>query len=114
MTPPNTRPAPRRAAVLAYIATHPGASNREIALGAGAIDEGQLSKLLSRAEFLGLVVDRRSPHSPGAPRQWHLTAQGELAGAEAMPRLDSWSTTATSPASGPATVDVVVGAGGEA
>ncbi len=91
MTPPSTRSAPRRAAVLAYIAQNPGASNREIAIGAGAIDEGQVSKLLSRAEFLGLVVDRRSPHTPGAPRQWHLTPQGELIGAEAPSRAESWS-----------------------
>ena len=89
---PSTRSAPRRAAVLAYIAAHPGASNREIAVGAGSIDEGQLSKLLSRAEFLGLVVDHRSPHTPGAARQWHLTPQGEIAGAEAPLQVESWST----------------------
>lgn len=106
MTPASTRPAPRRAAVLAYIAQNPGASNREIAIGAGAIDEGQVSKLLSRAEFLGLIVDRRSPHTPGAPRQWHLTPQAELSGAEAPPQAESWG------AEG-GTLDVV-GAAGEA
>jgi hypothetical protein len=62
-------------------------------MGAGSIDEGQLSKLLSRAEFLGLIVDRRSPDTPGAPRQWHLTAEDEpLTSAEAPPPAEDWST----------------------
>lgn len=104
MTPPSTRSAPRRAAVLAYIAQNPGASNREIAIGAGAIDEGQVSKLLSRAEFLGLVVDRRNPHTPGAPRQWHLTTQGELIGSEGPPQAERWS-------AGAGTLDAVGAAG---
>jgi hypothetical protein len=90
MTPPLTRPAPRRAAVLTYIAGHPGASNREIAIGAGSIDEGQLSKLLSRAEFLGLIVDRRSPDTPGAPRQWHLADENEPTDIEVPQQAEGW------------------------
>ena len=78
--------------VLDYIATHPGASNREIAQGAGAIDEGQLSKLLRRAQDLGLIVDRRDPRLQGAAREWHLTPDGESTRAEAQ----ATATTATS------------------
>jgi DNA-binding MarR family transcriptional regulator len=96
--------------VLAYIAEHPGASNREIAIGAGSIDEGQLSKLLSRAEFLGLVVDRRSLDTPGAPRQWHLTPQGELVAVEAPTPVEDWSAGANAlDAVGPPAAEPAIG-----
>lgn len=91
-----TRSAPRRVAVLTYIAAHPGASNREIAAGAGTIDEGQLSKLLRRAESLGLVIDRRNPELAGAAREWHLTDQGEsicTAARQAATAATGWTDT---------------------
>jgi AcrR family transcriptional regulator len=62
--------------VLAVIAAHPGASNREIAEGSGIVDQGQISKLLSRLAGLGLIDNRGGGQPYGAANQWHLTALG--------------------------------------
>ncbi len=63
--------------VLSVIGETPGASNRQVADFAGITDQGQISKLLSRLEALGLL-DNRVPGQPtGEPNQWHLTPQGE-------------------------------------
>lgn len=67
--------------VLEVIATwdrqKPGPSNREIAEAAGIKDEGQISKLLTRLEDLGLtVVTGRGRHIPGEPYAWSLTVKG--------------------------------------
>ncbi len=67
----------RTVRVLAVIAEQPGASNREVAGGAGVSDQGQISKLLTRLESLGLV-ENTSPGQPsGEPNQWHLTPHGQ-------------------------------------
>ena len=49
----------RTVRVLTFIGEHPGASNREIAEGAGIADQGQISKLLTRLERLELGAQYR-------------------------------------------------------
>jgi AcrR family transcriptional regulator len=66
----------RTMVVLAVIAEHPGASNREIAEGSGIVDQGQISKLLSRLAGLGLIENSGAGQPYGAANQWHLTAVG--------------------------------------
>lgn len=71
--------------VLSAIADYPGASNREVADRAGIVDQGQISKLLSRlqaAEMIVKIADGRP--SRGAPNSWGLTERGEALLAIAM------------------------------
>jgi AcrR family transcriptional regulator len=67
----------RTVRVLTAIREHPGASNREVADGAGIADQGQISKLLSRLEGLGLIQNVDQAQSKGAPNEWRLTERGE-------------------------------------
>ena len=67
----------RTACVLSAIAGHPGASNREVANLAGVVDQGQISKLLSRLERLELIVNVGQGGFRGAPNAWTLTPRGE-------------------------------------
>jgi AcrR family transcriptional regulator/DNA-binding MarR family transcriptional regulator len=67
----------RTVRVLSAIREHPGASNREVADGAGIADQGQISKLLSRLERLDLIENVDQAQSKGAPNEWHLTVRGE-------------------------------------
>ncbi len=67
----------RTACVLSAIAEHPGASNREVANLAGIVDQGQISKLLSRLERLGLIANVGKGGFRGAPNAWTLTPRGE-------------------------------------
>jgi hypothetical protein len=62
--------------VLSFIAEHPGASNREIAKGSGVLDQGQISRLLTRLARLGLAenLGRRPEHV--AMNAWRLTPRG--------------------------------------
>jgi AcrR family transcriptional regulator/DNA-binding MarR family transcriptional regulator len=62
--------------VLETIATHPGVSNRGVGERAGASDQGQISKLLTRLERLGLVVNTGVGHAKGEPNAWSLTPVG--------------------------------------
>ena len=66
----------RTVRVLMVIATHPDASNRQIASEAGISDQGQVSKLLARLEHLGLIYNRGLGPVKGAPNAWQLTARG--------------------------------------
>ena len=66
----------RTVRVLGVIAARPGGSNREIADGAGVIDQGQISKLLARLDGLGLVENRGEGQMKGAANAWHLTLKG--------------------------------------
>lgn len=66
----------RTVRVLMVIGSGPGASNREIAAEAGISDQGQVSKLLTRLESLGLVRNDGVGHAKGAPNAWVLTARG--------------------------------------
>ncbi len=62
--------------VLAAVAATPGASNREVADGAGVHDQGQISKLLARLERLGLVHNHGDGQPRGEPNSWMLTPRG--------------------------------------
>ncbi len=66
----------RTVRVLIAIASGPGASNREIATGAGISDQGQVSKLLTRLEHLGLIDNQGAGPAKGAPNAWTLTPKG--------------------------------------
>jgi AcrR family transcriptional regulator len=66
----------RTTRVLLAIGAHPGASNRGVADSAGIRDQGQVSKLLSRLEQLGLIHNGGDPVAKGEPNAWMLTARG--------------------------------------
>jgi AcrR family transcriptional regulator len=70
------RPTYRTQMVLAAVGEHPGASNREVSVGAQVQDQGQISKLLARLEGLGLLQNTGG-HSHGVPYAWHLTPRGQ-------------------------------------
>jgi len=63
--------------VLSAIAAYPGASNREVADRAGIVDQGQISKLLSRLQRRQLVANNGEGRTRGAPNAWQLTERGE-------------------------------------
>ncbi len=67
----------RTGRVLQAIARYPGASNREIAERAGIVDQGQISKLLSRLQEAGVIANQSEGTSRGAPNAWRLTEHGE-------------------------------------
>ena len=67
----------RTARVLGCIALTPGASNRAVAERAGIADQGQVSKLLTRLERLGLIVNQGLGHAKGEPNAWSLTDLGQ-------------------------------------
>lgn len=66
----------RTARVLATIASQPGASNRQVADGAGISDQGQMSKLLSRLAGFGLIENHGPGHAKGESNAWQLTKRG--------------------------------------
>jgi AcrR family transcriptional regulator len=66
----------RTARVLGCIAMAPGISNRAVAEHAGISDQGQVSKLLTRLERLGLIVNHGLGHAKGEPNAWSLTPLG--------------------------------------
>jgi AcrR family transcriptional regulator/DNA-binding MarR family transcriptional regulator len=67
----------RTVRVLTAIAAHPGASNRLIADTSGVVDQGQISKLLSRLEHLELINNSSAGYPRGEPNAWCLTPRGE-------------------------------------
>ena len=67
----------RTVRVLTVVRERPGASNREVADGAGIADQGQISKLLSRLDGLGLIENLDRVQGKGAPNEWRLTERGE-------------------------------------
>ncbi|MGA9286064.1 MAG: TetR/AcrR family transcriptional regulator [Solirubrobacteraceae bacterium] len=83
----------RTVRVLMAISARPGASNREVGAGAGIDDQGQISKLLSRLDRLGLVENRGAGQVRGAPNAWSLTKKGfeveQLIGGESPAGLAS-------------------------
>lgn len=66
----------RTVRVLMAIAAQPGASNRELALAAEVPDQGQISKLLTRLDKLGLIENVGAGHARGGPNAWTLTQRG--------------------------------------
>jgi AcrR family transcriptional regulator len=67
----------RTVRVLAAIAANPRASNRGVATAAGIDDQGQISKLLTRLQNLGLIHNEGRGQPRGAPNAWGLTARGQ-------------------------------------
>jgi DNA-binding MarR family transcriptional regulator len=78
----------RTARVLATIATSPGASNRLVADTSGILDEGQMSRLLTRLQRSGLVENYGEGKPKGEPNAWTLTERGEAVHAALGVRLD--------------------------
>jgi AcrR family transcriptional regulator len=66
----------RTVRVLMSVAASPGASNRTVANGAGIADQGQISKLLTRLQRLGLIENTGRGSTRGEPNVWTLTAKG--------------------------------------
>jgi AcrR family transcriptional regulator len=66
----------RTVRVLIAIADCEGANNRQVAAQAGISDQGQVSKLLTRLEHLGLIENRGEGPAKGAPNAWRLTGKG--------------------------------------
>lgn len=67
----------RTARVMSVIADSPGASNRKIAEGSGAADQGQISKLLHRLELNELIVNHGRGRAMGERNSWSLTPRGQ-------------------------------------
>jgi AcrR family transcriptional regulator len=76
----------RTVRVLTFVGEHPGASNREIAEGAGISDQGQISKLLTRLERLQLVRNTGDGQVKGASNAWHLSERGASVERATRPR----------------------------
>jgi AcrR family transcriptional regulator len=63
--------------VLTAVAGNPGSSNRRVADAAGIADQGQMSKLLSRLQQLGLIENTSAGSAiRGEPNSWTLTSKG--------------------------------------
>ncbi len=67
----------RTLAVLGIIASEPGLSNRHIAGRAGIVDQGQISRLLTRLCDRGLLENTGAGQPFGAANAWRLTPKGE-------------------------------------
>jgi AcrR family transcriptional regulator len=67
----------RTVRVLEAIASSPSSNNRQVGSAAGIADQGQISKLLSRLQALGLIANTGGDHNKGEPNAWSLTATGE-------------------------------------
>jgi AcrR family transcriptional regulator len=67
----------RTARVLQVAAENPGASNRVLAEHAEISDQGQVSKLLTRLERLGLLHNTSSGDTRGERNAWSLTPTGQ-------------------------------------
>jgi AcrR family transcriptional regulator len=85
----------RTVSVLMMIATNPGASNRAVAQGSGIVDQGQISKLLTRLTCLGLVENRGAGQSRGLANAWHLTPRGAAVECSAHARVGVFRTDLT-------------------
>jgi AcrR family transcriptional regulator len=70
----------RTVRVLLAIAQTPDASNRQLADAAGVADQGQISKLLSRLQALGLIRNTGAGPARGEPNAWQLTGKGQQVG----------------------------------
>ena len=62
--------------VVSAISERPDVSNREVAERAGVTDQGQISKLLTRLERLGLAENTGDGQVKGEPNAWRLTPKG--------------------------------------
>jgi AcrR family transcriptional regulator len=66
----------RTVRMLVSVAANPGSSNREVGVGAGMEDQGQISKLLARLQRLDLIQNTRPAPGRGAANAWGLTERG--------------------------------------
>jgi DNA-binding MarR family transcriptional regulator len=66
----------RTVRVIVAVASSPEASNRLVGEAAGIEDQGQISKLLTRLERLGLIENNGAGQARGAPNAWSLTERG--------------------------------------
>jgi AcrR family transcriptional regulator len=66
----------RTVKVIMAIASDSGGSNRSVGKHAGIADQGQISKLLSRLQRLGLIVNTEQSSARGTPNSWVLTDKG--------------------------------------
>jgi AcrR family transcriptional regulator len=66
----------RTVRVLLAVAANPGSSNRLVGEGAGIGDQGQISKLLTRLEGIGLIENVGAGTPRGGPNAWTLTDKG--------------------------------------
>jgi AcrR family transcriptional regulator/DNA-binding MarR family transcriptional regulator len=66
----------RTVRVLMAVGQAPGASNRRLADASGVQDQGQISKLLSRLQTLGLIHNTAAGPAKGEPNAWQLTPKG--------------------------------------
>ena len=82
----NMRLTYRTVRVLMVIAAQPGASNREIAVGSGVTDQGQISKLLNRLARLELIENLGDGQERGAANAWRLTERGAAVERATRPR----------------------------
>jgi AcrR family transcriptional regulator/DNA-binding MarR family transcriptional regulator len=73
--------------VLAEIAATPAISNQAVAEAAGIRDQGQISKLLSRLEGLGLIRNAGAGQARGRPNAWYITDRGAVIGRDLGQRL---------------------------
>jgi DNA-binding MarR family transcriptional regulator len=67
----------RATSVLTVIGSQPGLNSRELASRDGVKDEGQMSRLLSRLERLGLIENTREAQRRGDVKAWQLTVTPE-------------------------------------
>jgi AcrR family transcriptional regulator len=66
----------RTVRVLMAVGSHPGVSNRRVGAAAGVSDQGQISKLLARLQYLGLIENAGFGQARGESNSWHLSARG--------------------------------------
>ena len=66
----------RTVRVLLAIGAHPEISNRQVAEHADITDQGQMSKLLTRLDHLGLIHNNGHGPAKGEPNAWTLTPKG--------------------------------------
>lgn len=79
----------RTVRVLSAVAAHPGASNKAIGDASEIADQGQISKLLSRLERLGLIENAGAAAARGEPNAWTLTQCGWQVHASLLERAAS-------------------------
>jgi AcrR family transcriptional regulator len=72
----NLRVTYRTLRALNAICEQPGANNRTVAEEAGIKDQGQVSKLLARLEWLDLIENRGLRRKRYGANAWHITARG--------------------------------------
>jgi AcrR family transcriptional regulator/DNA-binding MarR family transcriptional regulator len=72
----NLRLTYRTVRALHAICEQPGINNRTVADESGIMDQGQVSKLLSRLERLALIENRGLGQDRGASNAWYMTPRG--------------------------------------